>query len=278
MSVYTIFRPQRNLGAIREVLRVAWLRRELLYGMTRRDLFEKYAAQSLSAVWVFAQPLVVVAVYVAFFNFVVGRSMVRETTGASYAQYVVAGLLPWILASSVLSRAPSALISQRAILRQLAFPVELLTLVPAIATGFVMAIVSIVMVAWFALAGGIGPAIALLPVAFLLLLVFLVGLTMFVSVMNVFVRDLQEVTTLFLSIGVYLTPIAFNFSAAPAAYKAVMLANPFTYFILCFQHCLYHGTAGQWYAWPVAIALAFVSMGVGARFFLIMKPHAISYL
>jgi lipopolysaccharide transport system permease protein len=270
---------RRNVMAIRDVLRVAYKRRELVWGLVRRDLFERYAAQSLSVIWALIQPLTIVFVYILFFNVLLNLGGSLRARGLpSYSQYVVAGLLPWLIAQAVIGRAPMALISQRAIVRQLAFPVELLTLIPTIGTGIIIGTVTLMAVIYFAIAGDVGFTGLLVVFPFIFILIFLVGLTMILSTITVFVRDMQEVVGLFLAIGVYLTPIAIPFDSVPTLYRIVMLINPVSYFVLCYQDAIYFNSIKHLFAWIAMPVLSLLMLGIGARFFVIMRPHSVSQL
>jgi lipopolysaccharide transport system permease protein len=278
-AVVKILSLRRNVLAVLEVLRVAHKRRELVWGLVRRDLFERYAAQSLSIIWALIQPLTIVFVYILFFNVLLNLGGSLRARGLpSYSQYVVAGLLPWLMAQAAIGRAPMALISQRAIVRQLAFPVELLTLIPTIGTGIIIGIVTLMTVIYFATTGDVGFACLLVAFPFMFILIFLIGMTMIISTITIFVRDMQEIVSLFLVVGVYLTPIAIPFDSAPMPYRIIMLMNPISYFVLCYQDALYFNSIKHLFAWIAMPVLSLMMLGIGARFFVIMRPHSVSQL
>ena len=64
-----------------------------------------------------------------------------------------------------------------------------------------------------------------MPVFFVLLVLFTVGVTLATSAINVFYRDVNPVVQIALQLWLYLTPVAYPLSAVPEKYRRFFLAQ-----------------------------------------------------
>ena len=80
-------------------------------------------------------------------------------------------------------------------------------------------------------------------------------------------RDFRFVIPFVIQIGLYVSPVFYRLDAAPGALRLLMLANPFTWLILCFQDATFYGGLAHPWAWVLSGALALLFFMVGARAF-----------
>ena len=83
------------------------------------------------------------------------------------------------------------------------------------------------------------------------------------------VRDVIQVLTFALSVGIYLSPVLFPISLFPAAWRWVLFANPMTALVLGYQSVLLQGAWPSLELWAIALAwllvLAFMLNGLNRR-------------
>jgi homopolymeric O-antigen transport system permease protein len=78
--------------------------------------------------WVIAQPLLMMLVYVFVFSFVFTVRLGVGDNGLGYTAFLLTGLAPWLAFQEALSRAPTCIIEDRSLVKQIVFPVEILPL------------------------------------------------------------------------------------------------------------------------------------------------------
>ncbi len=107
-------RPSQRLileagRADRQYWRDLWRYRELFFILAWRDVAVRYKQTVIGLAWAFVRPFVTMVVFTVVF----GKLAKLPTEGdAPYAVLVFAGLLPWTLASSILSDASGSVIDQ----------------------------------------------------------------------------------------------------------------------------------------------------------------------
>jgi ABC-2 type transport system permease protein len=185
---------------IREIV----AKREVLLNLVRRELKVKYAASLLGAVWSLLNPIVYLAVF-TFVNEVLGMAIEH------YPVYLLSGLLAWTLFSTALSAGARSVVDNSNLVKKVTFPREILPLA-AIGVALVDYVLQMGVLVLFMLVTGFGipiPEIALLPLAFVTLLVVATALTFAVAAANVRYRDVGHLIGIALLVWFWLTPIVY---------------------------------------------------------------------
>jgi ABC-2 type transport system permease protein len=190
----------RVVSRIREIV----AKREVLLNLVRRELKVKYAASLLGAVWSLLNPVVYLAVF-TFVTRVLGMAI------EDYPVYLLSGLLAWNLFSTALSVGSRSVVDNSNLVKKVTFPREILPLA-AIGVALVDYVLQMGVLVLFMLVTGLGipiPEIALLPLAFVTLLVFATALTFAVAAANVRYRDVGHLLGIALLVWFWLTPIVY---------------------------------------------------------------------
>ena len=106
----------------------------------------------------------------------------------------------------------------------------------------------------------------------------LIGVSWVLSLVNVVLRDLQNLITLLLVLLMIASPIAYTPAMVPASLHWVLLVNPLAYYVVTYQRLLVLGELPD----PItAILLVVVSIGLfllGGYFFARTKSVMIDYV
>jgi len=121
--------------------------------------------------------------------------------------------------------------------------------------------------------GAVAATYALIPVLVVLLVLLCAGLSLMLSCLGVFFRDLREIVGLVLGLGLFLLPILYRPGALPAAVETAIAWNPLSSVIWCWQDALYHGTLAHPGAWPAHAVLSLAAFVLGARLYMSAKDH-----
>jgi lipopolysaccharide transport system permease protein len=112
-----------------------------------------------------------------------------------------------------------------------------------------------------------GPALALLPLAVAIELVFLYGLTLLFATLAVPFRDFQFLVQNLVTIWFFLTPIAYPLAVVPERFRAFVLSNPATSLMAPFQRILYEGRAPEAAHFALAAAWTLLVLGISVAVF-----------
>jgi lipopolysaccharide transport system permease protein len=221
-----------------------------LVALTRRDLQKRYAGSMLGVAWTVVQPLTLIVVYVVVFGVVLRAD--RSGSTLAFVLSLLCGMLPYLAISDALQRSIFALKEDRTLLEREAFPASV---IPAsrVATAAVGEWIGLIVMAVVALAGGLaGPWLLALPMVMAQRLVVTLTMSWIVSLLAVFVTDLNEMLSLLLTVWLFLTPVFYPPEAVPAALRWTLWINPLHHVAEAYRLILVHGRA----PWPPAAWLA----------------------
>jgi lipopolysaccharide transport system permease protein len=223
--------------------------RELITNLTLRELRTRYKRSVLGWTWSMLNPLATVGIYTVVFKYFFKASApVGEPSGVSnFAVYLLCGLLAWNYFSGCVNGAMATLVGNAGLIKKVYFPRE----------GLVISLVVSNLISFLIELGVLGVILLLvgsqvlpwIPVVLLLvaiLTVFVTGLGLIVSVLNVYFRDLQYlVGSILLQVLFYLTPIVYpirfvyDATGGDPWLRRLYTANPTVQFIEAFHRVLY---------------------------------------
>ncbi|MCA1682469.1 MAG: ABC transporter permease [Actinobacteria bacterium] len=218
-----MFRRRVNLvAAVREL----WAFRELTLTLAERDLRIRYKQALLGIVWALITPVVMMLAFSLIFQ----KFAHVKTGGAPYALFSYLGLLPWTFFSSALSSGGMSLVSNVPLLNKLYCPREVFPLA-GIADSAVDALIATLVLAVMFPVLGVAPKwqSVYIPLLLIVLLMFTLGVTLAVSAIVVYMRDLRLVLPLVIQLGLFVTPVVYgsqSISTSPTFEVVYSILNP----------------------------------------------------
>jgi lipopolysaccharide transport system permease protein len=245
----------------------------LIWEMTRRDLLDRYVGQVLGSVWVIGHPIFLMLLYAFIFNFIFPARL-----GDSYAMprdlttYILAGLIPWLTFQDVLARATTAVSSNRNLVKQIVFPVEILP-VKTVLAGLPTLLVTTLFLAFYTLTqeNALPWTYTLIPLVWLALVTHMVATAYLLSGIGVFIRDIKDLVTVFSSANLFMTPILLHPGVLPPFAERLLLLNPFSYMVWCFQDVFYFGRIEHPMSWLLFLGSAPLMLGLSLSLFTRLK-------
>jgi lipopolysaccharide transport system permease protein len=226
---------------------------ELYLNLTRREVKGRYSQSLFGAGWAIAQPLATMAV----FTLVFARLAQMPSGGAPYPLFAYAALVPWFFFSNSVNTGTMSLIAYRNIVTKTYFPREIVPLAQVGSRLIDFAAASALYVILMVVYGvSPGPWGLLLPILFLLLVLFTTGVTFATSALNVFYRDVNPVVQIGLQLWLYLTPVAYPLAAVPDRYRTMFLLNPLTGIVEGLRAILVFGRSPDWDVVGISAALS----------------------
>lgn len=249
--------------------RYRWLLQELI----TRDLKIKYRRSVLGYLWSILNPLLMMAILtLVFSNFF--RFDIKN-----YPVYLLTGQLLFTFFAEATNMAMNSILLGSSLIRKVYLPKYIF---PAsrVFSCFTTTLFSLIALCIVMIATGaeFKLTMIMLPVLLLYFLIFTVGISLILSVMVVFFRDIQYLYGVFLTALNYLTPIFYPFSILPSEIKELMVFNPMYIFIDFFRMIMMYGI------WPsleehiICILISVVSLAIGIMVFKKYQDDFILYI
>jgi lipopolysaccharide transport system permease protein len=215
-------RIQPTHGWVALQLRELWLYRELLYFLTWRDVLIRYKQTVLGALWAIIQPVMQMVVFSLFFG---GLAKI-PSDGIPYPIFNYTALLPWNYFQNALLNSSNSLVGSSNLITKVYFP-RLLVPISSALSGLVDFSIAFVILIGMMFYYNANPSMGfeiklgmhslLLPLFLLLGLVTALGVSLWLSALNVKYRDIR-----------YLIPFLTQFwmFATPVIYPSSLIENP----------------------------------------------------
>lgn len=229
----TVIEPSHGWVGLQ--LRELWAFRELLYFLTWREIKVRYKQTAIGALWAIIQPLFTMLVFSLFF----GRLAKMPSDGIPYPLFSLSGLVIWTFFANGLSLAANSLVTNSNLVSKVYFP-RLTVPISAVLSGIVDLGLSLLLLACMILFSGIVPTPRLLWLPAFLMLAFLaaLGVSLWLSALNVEYRDVRYVIPFLIQFWMFATPIAYPSSLLHEPWRTVYGINPMAGAVEGFRWCL----------------------------------------
>ena len=178
------------------------------------------------------------------------------------------GLVVFMLFAEVVSRSPRLVLEQPNLVKKVVFPLEILPWVAILAGLFHLALSLVALLIATAIAhGGLPITVIALPLVLAPFIPLLLGLAWFLSALGVFVRDVGQVTTLLVSLLMFLSPVFYPVSTLPEQWRPWLRANPLTPAMEQLRRVTIDGLWPDWSQLALSLVIASVIAWAGARWF-----------
>ncbi len=217
----TRIEPSRGWVSLR--LGELWGYRELLYFLIWRDVKVRYKQTALGIGWAVIQPFFTMVVFSLFF----GRLAKMPSDGIPYPIFSFAALVPWGFFSNGLTKASSSLVGSSNLIKKVYFPrlaIPIAGVLSGVVDFFIAFIMLIGLMWWF----GITPTrnVLWLPLFLLLACATCLGVSLWLSALNVKYRDVQYVIPFITQFWLFATPVAYPSSLLSEPWRSLYAINP----------------------------------------------------
>jgi lipopolysaccharide transport system permease protein len=251
------------------ILSTLWKNRLLVSQMSKREISARYKESMLGFLWSILNPVLMLAVYTFVFGVVFKAKWSQEVVDhAQFALVLFCGLIVFTLFSECVLRSPTLILNNSVYVKKVVFPLETLAFV-SLGTALFNFAISLVVLLGFALAleFPLHPTLALLPVVLLPLLLLILGLSWLLSSLGVFLRDINQIIGVLMSVLLFMSPIFFPLSAVPEKFHAVLELNPLAHLIEFSRDVVLWGKAPDWNAWSIQLLLGAIICWAGYVWF-----------
>ncbi len=215
--------------------------RDLLYVLVLKELRVRYKRTVLGYAWSLLQPIAFAVVY-----YIVFKQFIRIDTGETdYTLFLITGLFSWQWFSNGVVGSTMALVANGPLITKVCFP-----RIYAVLSGFMNDLIHFLLASpvifgalwWF----GYPPRLSwlwLLPALLLIQCALVLGLSMLLATLNLFLRDLERLVVIGVLMLFHLTPVVYPESLIPDRFRWLLHANPMGALTVNWRDAFLHGHA-----------------------------------
>jgi lipopolysaccharide transport system permease protein/teichoic acid transport system permease protein len=247
--------------------------RQMILQLTQRDFKANYLGSYLSFVWAFIQPCVIMTIF--YFVFQVGFKA-GPVEGHPFILWFMAGIVPWFFFSDALMNGTNSILNYSFLVKKMVFRVSVLPVIKILSALFVHLFFLALLFGIF-LWYGYTPTVYHLQILYYLIanLILLIGLSWITSSIVVFVKDIGQIISVLVQMGLWMTPIMWNYKTVPLEYHNLLKLNPAFYIVEGYRECFLYQ---EWF-WTYGSRMAYfwgitgILFIAGAVIFLKLRPH-----
>jgi lipopolysaccharide transport system permease protein len=233
--------------------------RGLLYTLTSLRLSVRYKQSVLGWLWAVLQPLSLMIIYSAIFS----RVAKVPSDGAPYPAFVLTAVLPWVFFAGSITNATTGLVNHSYLVMKVYFPREIIPLSYVAAALVDFGIASLLLgVSLFhyriALTWNVLYVVPIIGT----LTCFATAVSLFLSAIEVRLRDVGMAMPLVLQVWMLTTPVVYPLQSVPPGMRRIYLMNPVAALIESFRRVVLHGNSPDAAVLGVAGAITLLSLVV----------------
>lgn len=243
LTSYT--KRENALTGFFSALRAVYGRRELLGLLIRRELVGKYKDSSLGLVWSMIRPLTQLLIY----YLVMGEFLGAARSIDNFAIFIFSGLTIYGLFSEIVNSMTSSIVANSGLIKKVYLPREIF---PVAAVGaalvnfglqLVILLVAAILVGTLVFSATLFYSI----LSLLIILVFAVGIGLFLAAWNVYLRDIQFMVEVIVTLLMWFSPIVYSWTFVADTFNSrgfgwlteIYINNPVTLAVLGFQNAFW---------------------------------------
>ena len=262
------------VGLLREAVVEVFGRRRLIRYMVQADLQKKGTDTLLGNLWWVLDPLLQMVIYWILV------SVIFQRGGPDYPLFLFSAILPWKWFQSSIQDGITSVSGAERLVRQIQFP-KLVLPVSAVVAGianFVFGLIPLFTLMLLLYRDRIELTLLLLPVVAAVQLVFNMGMTVLLSALNVFYRDIGNLARHVLRLWFYVSPALFTIDQLTHATESfpivqrLLLLNPWATLFSAYHDVIYNGVLPDWSALGAVLLGSIAFLAVTTLVFKRLEP------
>jgi len=251
--------------------RQMWHHQDLIQGILRREVAERFKGSVAGWVWAVVAPLLAIAVYTLAFSGKLelpARYIVTTDKNLSYALFILSGIVVFNFWSEMAFRAPMLLHEYVHFIKQTIFPSDMLAVISTLrATLYTVISVVVLLIFQVSVMHGLPWTVLLLPFIFIPFIGFLIGMAWFLCAIGAFTRDAGYLMINIVPLFMFATPVFYHQSIFGPPWDVVIYVNALTGYVEVMRDILLVGKFPNWYVYGWTLVTSVFSFYFGYWFF-----------
>jgi ABC-type polysaccharide/polyol phosphate export permease len=262
------------LGLVREGLTDILSRRRLIAYLVQAGLRKSGADTLFGNIWWILDPLLQMLVYVILVSVIFQRAQ------PDYPLFIFAAILPWKWFGSAIQDGTVSVVSQERLIKQIHFP-KLVLPVASVSSGivnFAFGLIPLTALLLLFYSDRLSVWLLLIPVVALVQFLFTLPLAIALGALNVFYRDISNVTRHVLRLWFYLSPGLYaieQLHGIGSRYPIIgdlLLLNPFATLFGAYRDVIYNMKAPDWAALATLAGASLILLAASVYLFKRLEP------
>jgi homopolymeric O-antigen transport system permease protein len=244
--------------------------KEIVLAVLRRELRARFTGSAGGWLWAVAAPLFAITVYTYAFTTNLQMAFVESASSKklAYALFIFSGLIVFNFFSEMAYRSPMLLHEYAHFIKQTIFPSDMLAVISTLRAAAYTGIGAIVMLICVAAVKGSLPwTVIFVPLIFIPLSAFLMGLSWFLSAIGAFTRDAGYLMINIVPLFMFLTPVFFSPDSWSFPANLAIYGNALTAYVEIMRDLVLTGTLPNPLTVLWALATAIFTFYFGYWFF-----------
>lgn len=228
-----------------------------------QHLLLRYRRTFLGYLWTLINPLLMMAVLAFVFSTLFKHDI------KTFAVFLFAAFIPWNFFSYTVTQCAGCFIANENLIKQIYIPKYVFPLSVSIALliDSILALIALFIIV-IIVEAPITHALIYLPISYILLFLFSLGIGLACSIFTIYFRDIQHLISILLQGLFFLSPILYKHGTISGEYAWIMNLNPIIPYIEMFRKPIYEGIIPSYETTILALILSISFFIVG---FLIYK-------
>jgi lipopolysaccharide transport system permease protein len=218
---HVLIRPSKGWVPLKT--KELWEYRELLYFFIWRDIRVRYKQTVMGASWAIIQPIITMVIFSLFFGKLAGI----PSDNIPYPIFSFTALVPWTFFANALTQGSNSLVNHADMLRKIYFP-RLTLPAAAVLSGLLDFFLALLVLFCMMIYYSILPTVNMIWLPFLLLLTVItsLGVSLWLSALNVQFRDVRYILPFLTQAWFFATPITYPSSLLSEPWRTIYGINP----------------------------------------------------
>jgi lipopolysaccharide transport system permease protein len=247
-----------------------WSYRSLIRMFAISDLKKRYRNSALGFAWTVLEPLLLLTVLVVVFT-----NLYKSNPIPHFVLYLLLNLILWQTFARGTNMGVNSILGRGKMISKIYFPREILPISSSI-TSFLMLLFEFII--FFAFVLGFQfmppPTILVLPFAVLLEFMLVLGISLALSALNIYYRDIQYIWGVISYAGFFLSPIFYTLDRfTPHERSLILLVNPMADILEMAHNATLYGTLPTFALTAYAVVFCASALVIGFLIFRILEPR-----
>jgi lipopolysaccharide transport system permease protein len=240
----------------------------------RKEISDRYLGNSSALFWIILHPIISLLIYNLVFG-IIFKSRVPDLPQSAFVVYLALGLWPWMAFSESVLNSIGAVVGRKDLLGKVKIDLRQVVLAGTTANFILHGIGFIAILILLMIVGKLTPSIEMVLLVFPLVLLYILaaGLSLLLSALYVFYRDVKQIVSALLPLVFFCTPIIYAWSNIPEKLKVYFSLNPILPIINFIHDLVFNLNPLNWQSMIYILILSLVLLILANKFFQKLAPR-----